>query len=117
MSPTEEIRSADGRREWRTPSLCLLTARGDVDASGSAGVDSTTDRRNIAADDRRHEAGVDLFPADEAHIRGFHHRIGGFNHRHQTTAFDHSKCFRHAAIVPKLGHKKAQKAQKKVVEF
>jgi hypothetical protein len=40
MSPTEEIRSADGRREWRTPSLCLLTARGDVDAAGGGGFDS-----------------------------------------------------------------------------
>jgi len=71
----------------------------------STGVDGTTNSRNIATHDGSNEASIDLFPADEAHIRRFHHRIGGFNHRHQTTAFDHSKCFRHAAIVPKLGHK------------
>src|SRR5215218_6541548 len=79
---------------------------------GGARVDSTTNSSDIATHDGRHETGVDLLPAYETNVRGFHHCIGGFDHRHQATAFDHSEGFRHVAIVPKLGHKKAQKAQK-----
>src|SRR5215204_136431 len=86
---------------------------------GSAGVDSTTNRSDVATHDGGHEAGVDLLPADEANVRGLHHRIGGFNHCHQATAFDHSECFRHqlppsAQIVAKPGHKKAQRISHKM---
>src|SRR5215213_1786196 len=83
---------------------------------GCAGVNSTTNSSNIAAHDGRHQTSVDLFPADETNVSRFHHRVGGFNHRDQATAFDHSECFRHQLppsfqIVTKSGHKKAQEAQ------
>jgi hypothetical protein len=56
----------------------------------SAGVNSASDRSDVSAHDRRHQAGVDLFPANETNVRRFHHRIGSFDHRHQSTAFNHS---------------------------
>jgi hypothetical protein len=62
---------------------------------GSAGIDCSTHSGNIAPHDRSHEAGIDLFPTDKANIRGFDHRVGSFNHRHETTTFNHSECFRH----------------------
>src|SRR5215213_1193101 len=78
---------------------------------GSAGVYSTTNSSNIATHDGGHEASVDLFPADEAHIRGFHHRIGGLDHRDQATAFDHSECFRHQ-LPPQAVSRKGAKDRK-----
>jgi hypothetical protein len=64
-------------------------------SSSSARIDSTFDGSDIATHDGGYEAGVDLFPTDEANVSALHHRIGGFNHRHQATAFNHSECFRH----------------------
>jgi len=80
-------------------------------------VNSTTNGRDVATYDRSHETGIDLFPTDEANVSRFHHCVGGFNHRHQTTTFDQSKCFRHAAIVPKLVHKRHKASLTKSTKF
>ena len=70
-------------------------------------VNSTTNGRDVATYDRSHETGIDLFPTDEANVSRFHHCVGGFNHRHQTTTFDHSQCFCHS------GHDSTKKCRKK----
>jgi len=75
----------------------------------SARINRAANSRNIATHDCRHETSVDLFPADEANIRSFHHRVSGFDHRYEATTFNHSECFRHATDI---SDKKAQKAQK-----
>jgi hypothetical protein len=83
-----------------------------------ARIDSTTNSGNIATHNGRHQASVDLFPADETNIRGFHHRVGGFDHRHQATAFDHSECFRHQLPpAPQILTKQAAKRHKKRKRF
>ena len=38
----------------------------DLAASRSSGIDSSAHRGDVAPDNCRHQAGVDLFPADEA---------------------------------------------------
>jgi len=76
-------------------------------------VNRTAYRGDVATYDCSHETGVDLFPTDEANVRGFHHRVGSFNHRHQAATFNHSECFWHSGtIVTKKCRNKAQKAQK-----
>jgi hypothetical protein len=67
----------------------------DALAGSRTSIDSGTDSGHIAAHNCSHQAGIDLFPADESNVRGFHHRVGSFNHRHQAATFDHSECFRH----------------------
>jgi hypothetical protein len=62
----------------------------DSITGGRTGINRATNSGNIATHDRGHETGVDLLPTDETHIRAFHHRISGFDHRHQATTFDHS---------------------------
>jgi hypothetical protein len=64
-------------------------------SGGGAGIDRSANSRNIATHYGRHETSIDLFPADEANIRSFHHRVSGFDHCHKATTFDHSECFRH----------------------
>jgi hypothetical protein len=64
-------------------------------AGGGACIDSTADSSYITTNDSCDQTGIDLFPADKTNIRGLHHRIGGFDHRNQPTAFHHSECFRH----------------------
>jgi hypothetical protein len=58
-----------------------------------AGVDGATNGCDISADDCCHETCVDLFPADEAHVCRFDHRIGSLDHRHETFAFNQTERF------------------------
>ena len=67
----------------------------DALSGGGACIDGTANRSHVATHDSRYESSVNLFPAHEANIRRFHHRVSGFNHRHQATTFNHSECFRH----------------------
>ncbi len=62
----------------------------DFAARGCAGVDRSFDGANLAAHDCGYQAGVDLFPADQHHVCGFHRGVRGFNHRDQAAAFNHS---------------------------
>src|ERR1051325_10494941 len=84
----------------------------DSFSGSSTGIDSSTNSSDVAAHDGRHETGVDLFPADETNVRGFHHRIGGLDHRHQATAFDHSECFRHQRHIATKSTKKTTRSTK-----
>src|ERR1051325_8439762 len=79
-------------------------------SSSSARIDSAFDSSDIATHDGSYETRVDLFPTDEANVSGFHHRIGGFDHRHQATAFNHSECFRHRFL--QCGNSNKSKATK-----
>src|SRR6185503_7435249 len=63
---------------------------------GSAGVSRGFYGSNIPTHDRSHKAGADLFVTDERDVRGLHHRVGGFDHRHQAFCFNHSECFLHS---------------------
>jgi hypothetical protein len=64
-------------------------------AGGSARVNSATHGGNISTHDRGHQACIDLLPPDEANIRRFDHCVRSLDHRHETSTFDHSECFRH----------------------
>jgi hypothetical protein len=57
---------------------------------GRPGINSAADRGDVTAHDRSDQARVDLFPTNEPNVRGFHHRISRLDHRHQSTAFNHS---------------------------
>ena len=60
-----------------------------LDAAGSrAGFDGTLNCADFTTDDTRHQTGVDLLPADQHDVRGFHGCVRGFDHSHQTAAFD-----------------------------
>src|SRR5438552_19103274 len=65
----------------------------DAAAGRSAGFDCAFDRADFTADDTRHQTGVDLFPADQHHVRGFHSGVSGLNHRNQAAAFNYSQRF------------------------
>src|ERR1051325_4232150 len=67
----------------------------DALACRGARVNCTANGSDVTTHDRGHESRVDLFPTDEANVRGFDHCVGSFDHRHQATTFDHSECFRH----------------------
>jgi hypothetical protein len=67
----------------------------DAFSGCSARVNCTSNSGDISTHDRGHQTGIDLFPADETNVRRFYHCVGSFNHRHETTTFDHSQCFRH----------------------
>src|SRR5262249_61675890 len=54
---------------------------------------------DVAADDGGHVAGADLLPPDEGDLRGFHHRIGGLNHRDQPLGFDHPERLTHYRLL------------------
>src|SRR5689334_13706762 len=85
-----------------------VRARDDVDADeladaaggGGACVCSSFDRRDITADNRRHESGADLLVADQRDVRGLDHRVRRLDHRHQTLRLNHSECFlRHSVFL------------------
>jgi len=97
---------------WLRDHVCGHYLANSLSGCG-AGINRTTNSRNIATHDGRHETSVDLLPADETNIRSFHHRVSGFDHCHEATTFDHSECFRHATDI---SHKKAQKTQKNSAE-
>ena len=67
----------------------------DLASGGCACIDRTPNGCDITTDDGGNQAGVNFFPADESNIRRLNHGVGRFNHRHQASAFNHSKCFRH----------------------
>jgi hypothetical protein len=69
-----------------------------------AGINSGTDRPDVAAHNRRYQTSVDLFPTDETNVRGFHHRVSRFDHRHQSATFNHSECFWHDKSPPLITH-------------
>jgi hypothetical protein len=71
-------------------------------SGGSAGINRTTDRRNVTTHDRRHQAGVDLFPTDEANVRSFDHRVRSLDHGYESAAFNHSERFRHDYLPAKI---------------
>ena len=57
---------------------------------GGAGVGGGANGRHIAAHHGGHVAGSDLLPADQVHLGGLHHGVGGLDHGHQAACFDHS---------------------------
>ena len=73
--------------------------RNDVDADeladaagrGRACVGGRFHGSDVAAHDGGDQPGIDLLPADEDHVRGLHHRIGGFDHADQSSRFDHAE--------------------------
>ena len=67
-----------------------------------AGVHRTSNRRHVAAYDCCHEARVDLLPTDQTNVRSFDHRVGGLDHRDESTAFNHSQCFRQASLPAQI---------------
>src|SRR5829696_3133895 len=83
-------------------------------ARRGAGINGTPHSSYITTNDCGHQTRVDLFPTDEANLRGFNHGVGGFDHRDQAAAFHHSKCFRHQLPpVPQIVAKPATKRHKK----
>src|SRR4029078_6414498 len=64
-----------------------------------AGVGGGFDRADIAANDCRHETRIDFLPADEDDVRGFYHRVGGFDHTDQPARFDHSEGVADIALL------------------
>jgi len=62
----------------------------DFASGGSACFDSGFDRADLPPHDGGYKPGVHFFPADKLDVGSFDHGIGGFNHRHQTAAFNHS---------------------------
>jgi len=71
----------------------------DAARGGGSGVGSGLDGANVSADDRRHEPGIDLLPADEDDIRGFHHRIGRLDHADEPARLDHPEGIANLALV------------------
>jgi len=71
-----------------------------ADAPGGRGtrIGRCLDRSHIASDDRGHEAGVDLLPADEDDIRRLDHRVGRFDHADQPARLDHSERVAHFTL-------------------
>jgi len=59
----------------------------------SAGVRRGLDRADVAAHHHRHVAGTDVFLADERHVRGLHHRIGGLDRTDEAARLDQTKRF------------------------
>src|SRR5881394_996537 len=53
---------------------------------------------HIAAHHGGDVAGADLFPTDQTHFRGLHHRVGCFDHRHQPARLDHSQGLTQPAV-------------------
>jgi hypothetical protein len=70
-------------------------------AAGGRGacVGSGFHRPDIAAHNGRHEARVDLLPADEHDIRGFAHRVGRLDHPDEAACFDHAERVADLAFV------------------
>src|SRR5216117_186612 len=73
---------------------------------GCAGVNGTAHRSNIAAHNCRHEACVNLLPANEAYVCPFYHRIRGLDHCYKTSTFNQTECFWHkgSSKVKMLAH-------------
>ena len=67
----------------------------DAPRRGGAGIRRRLDGGDVAAHDRGHVAGADLFPPDQRHLGSLHHGVGRFNHRDQALGFDHAECFTH----------------------
>ena len=65
----------------------------DAPTGGRAGFDGAFNGADFTTDDARYQAGVDLFPADQHDVRGFHRGVRGFDHRYQTATFDQSQGF------------------------
>src|SRR5262245_21467974 len=63
----------------------------DAPCGSGAGVGGGFEGSNVAADERRNEALIDLLPADENHVCGLEHRIRGLNHPDQATSLDHAE--------------------------
>src|SRR5215472_12514343 len=64
-----------------------------------AGVNCRFNRAHLTADNRSHQSGVNLLPADQRHVGSFHGRVGSFNHRYQSAAFNHSQGFLHRVLL------------------
>ena len=63
----------------------------DAPCGRGARIGRGLDRSDVTPDQRRHQARVDLLPADEDDIRGLQHGVRGFNHADQATSLDHAK--------------------------
>src|SRR5579863_9552940 len=57
---------------------------------GCAGVGGGTNRCHVPTNHRGNVARTDLFPADQVHLRGFHHGVGCLDHGNQAACFNHS---------------------------
>jgi hypothetical protein len=79
-------------RLWNHVSSNNLT---DLSAGGSSSINGSAHGSNVTSHDRGYQSGVNLFPADEAHVRSFDHCVCCFDHRYQTHAFNHAECFCH----------------------
>jgi len=81
----------------------------DPARSGGAGVGGGLHRADIAPDDRGHETRIHFLPADEHHIRGLQHGVGGLDHPDKAAGLDHSErvpdihfLVGHGRILPSL---------------
>ena len=72
-------------------------------AAACASVGRGLDRRDVTPDNRRHEPGIDLLPADKRHIGRLDHRVGGLNHPHEAAGFDESERFARQLFRPCRG--------------
>src|SRR5688500_11796286 len=63
------------------------------------GVDRDTDSSDIASHNRGDQAGIDLLPTNETNVCSFHHGVSRFDHRYQSTTFNHSECFWHNIVL------------------
>jgi hypothetical protein len=62
----------------------------------SAGINRTSNGADFAAYYGCNQARIDLFPTDQTHVGRLDHRIRGLDHRDQSPAFNHAKCFFHS---------------------
>src|SRR5262245_49803533 len=58
---------------------------------GSTCIGGSFHGTHIAAHHHGHETTANIFTANERHVCGFDHRIGGFNRADETFRLDHSK--------------------------
>jgi hypothetical protein len=68
----------------------------DSSSGSGTGINCTPNGSNITAHDRGHQTCIDLLPTNQANICSLYHCISGLDHCHESTTFDHSKCFRHS---------------------
>ena len=78
---------------------CTPTSSPTRRAAAAPGIRRRFHRADVATDDRGHQAGVDFLPADEDHVGGLDHRVGGLDHAHQAARLDHADRFANISFL------------------
>src|SRR4029079_2515502 len=100
------VQSIDSRR-WRASAdgedlvEAVRRARDHMDADeladaacrGCACIGRGLHGGDVAANDRSDQTGVDFLPADEQDVRRLDHRVGGFDHAHESAGLDEAERF------------------------